>query len=63
MPEPLTETPALMPDERVCAAWPDCCAWGRAGECAPVGWTLRQAKRVARLPKDGDRATALRLAR
>jgi hypothetical protein len=26
-------------------------------------WTLRQAKRAARLPKTGDRATTLRLAR
>jgi hypothetical protein len=63
MPEPLTETRALMRDERVCAAWPDCCAGVRVGECAPFGWALRQAKRAARLPKAGDRVTALRLAR
>jgi hypothetical protein len=53
MPEPLTETPALMPDERVSAAWPDRSTGGRTGECAPAGWALRQAKRAARLPKTG----------
>jgi len=63
MPEPLTETPALMPDQRVCAAWPDCCAWlpGRRVRAGRLDQAASQA--AARPPKDGDRATALRLAR